>query len=160
MAFYYILKALDLPPAAEIIFPALTFWVMPEIARRAGLTPVFADVDPITFNITAQAIERAITPRTVAVVPTHLWGLPCDMEDIVSLAACRGLAVIEDCAHALGAMYHGSPVGAFGDAAIFSFQTFKPLNAYGGGMAVVRDAALATRVAYLRKQTLHRVCST
>jgi perosamine synthetase len=149
MAFYYILKALDLPPAAEIIFPALTFWVMPEIARRAGLTPVFADVDPITFNITAQAIERAITPRTVAVVPTHLWGLPCDMEDIVSLAACRGLAVIEDCAHALGAMYHGSPVGAFGDAAIFSFQTFKPLNAYGGGMAVVRDAALATRVAHL-----------
>jgi perosamine synthetase len=147
MAFYYILKAFDFPPGGEIIFPALTFWVMPEIARRAGFTPVFADVDPATFNVTAPAIERAITPRTVAVVPTHLWGLPCDMEAIVSIAARVGIAVIEDCAHALGACYQGRPVGTFGDAAIFSFQTFKPLNAYGGGMAVVRDAGLATRVA-------------
>lgn len=147
MAFYYILKALEFPRGAEIVFPALTFWVMPEIARQAGLTPVFADVDPLTFNVTAPAIERAITPRTVAVVPTHLWGLPCDMEDIVSVAARHRLAVIEDCAHALDAHYRGRPVGTFGDAAIFSFQTFKPLNAYGGGMAVVRDATLAARVA-------------
>ena len=101
MAFYYILKAFDFPPGGEIIFPALTFWVMPEIARRAGLTPVFADVDPATFNLTAAAIERVITPRTVAVVPTHLWGLPCDMEDILSITARAGIAVIEDCAHAI-----------------------------------------------------------
>ena len=87
MAFYYILKALDLPPGGEIVMPALTFWVMPEMARLAGLTPVFADVDPVTFNITADAIERAITARTVAVVPTHLWGLPCDMDEIVAIAA-------------------------------------------------------------------------
>jgi perosamine synthetase len=149
MAFYYILKALDFPPGGEIIFPALTFWVMPEIARQAGLTPVFADVDPVTFNMTTKAIWRVITPRTVAVVPTHLWGLPCDMDDIMSIATRHGLAVIEDCAHALGARYRGRPVGTIGDAAIFSFQTFKPLNAYGGGMAVVRDVALAARVAHL-----------
>jgi len=148
MAFYYILKALDFPPGGEIIFPALTFWVMPEIARQAGLTPVFADVDPVTFNMTTKGIWRVITPRTVAVVPTHLWGLPCDMDDIMSIAARHGLAVIEDCAHALGARYRGRPVGTIGDAAIFSFQTFKPLNAYGGGMAVVRDVALAARVAH------------
>jgi dTDP-4-amino-4,6-dideoxygalactose transaminase len=152
MAFYYILKALDLPTGGEIVFPALTFWVMPEMARQAGLTPVFADVDPVTFNITAASMERAITPRTVAVVPTHLWGLPCDMDDIVSAASRHGIAVIEDCAHALGARYRERPVGTFGDAAIFSFQTFKPLNAYGGGMAVVRDAALAARVARLAER--------
>lgn len=146
MAFYYILKALDLPTGGEIVMPALTFWVMPEMARRAGLTPVFADVDPNTFNVTASSIERVLTPRTVAIVPTHLWGLPCDMDEIMSLATQRGLRVIEDCAHALGALYRGRPVGTFGDAAVFSFQTIKPLNAYGGGMAVVRDAALAARV--------------
>jgi dTDP-4-amino-4,6-dideoxygalactose transaminase len=101
--------------------------------------------------MTAKAMRRVITPRTVAVVPTHLWGLPCDMDDIVSIAARHGLSVIEDCAHALGALYRGRPVGTFGDAAIFSFQTFKPLNAYGGGMAVVRDAALAARVASLAR---------
>ncbi len=90
-----------------------------------------------------------MTPRTVAIVPTHLWGLPCDMEAIIELAGQRGLQVIEDCAHALGARYRDRPVGTLGDAAIFSFQTLKPLNAYGGGMAVVRDPALAARVADL-----------
>src|SRR5262249_50740081 len=129
MAFFYILKALDLPAGGEVIFPALTFWVMPEMARVAGLTPVFADVDPASFNMTAAGLARAITPRTVAVVPTHLWGLPCDMDEITAIARAHGLAVIEDCAHALGAEYHGRPVGTFGDAAIFSFQMLKPLNA-------------------------------
>ena len=146
-AFFYILEAFGFAPGSEIIFPALTFWVMPEMARQAGLIPVFADVDPVTFNITASAIERAMTLKTVAVVPTHLWGLPCDMDEIAALAARHSLVVIEDCAHALGATYDGWPVGTFGDAAIFSFQTFKPLNGYGGGMAVVRDPGVARRVA-------------
>ena len=147
MAAYYILKALDLPPGSEVVFPALTFWVMPEMARVSGLTPVFADVDPVSFNMTADALERAITPRTVAVVPTHLWGLPCDMDEILAVARRRGLRVIEDCAHALGARYRGRPVGTLGDAAIFSFQTLKPLNAYGGGMVVTADPVLGARVA-------------
>ena len=151
-AFFYILEAFGFAPGSEIIFPALTFWVMPEMARQAGLTPVFADVDPATFNVTASAIERVITSRTVAIVPTHLWGLPCDMDEIIALAARHQLRVIEDCAHALGAAYRGCPVGALGDAAIFSFQMFKPLNAYGGGMAVVRDQAVAQRVAALVSQ--------
>ncbi|MEP6594281.1 MAG: aminotransferase class I/II-fold pyridoxal phosphate-dependent enzyme, partial [Acidobacteriota bacterium] len=149
MAFYYILKAMDFPAGSEIVMPALTFWVMPEMARQAGLKPVFADVDPATFNITAASIERVVTPRTVAIVPTHLWGLPCDMDAILELAGQRGLRVIEDCAHALGARYRDRQAGTLGDAAIFSFQTLKPLNAYGGGMAVVRDPTLAARVADL-----------
>ena len=146
MACYYTLKALDLAPGGEVVLPALTFWVIPEIVRAAGFRPVFVDVDPETFVMTPQALARAVGPRTVAVVPTHLWGLPCDMEGIMDLARAHRLAVIEDCAHALGATFKGQPVGTFGDAGFFSFQTLKPLNTYGGGMAIARDAGLAERI--------------
>jgi len=146
MAFYYILKALDFPPGSEIVFPALTFWVMPAIAKVAGLKVVFADVDPATFTMDPAALERAITPATRAVVPTHLYGLPCDMDAILGIAQKHNLRVVEDCAHALGATYDGRPVGTLGDAAIFSFQTLKPLNLYGGGLALVRDPEVAVRV--------------
>jgi len=146
MAFFHILRALDLPAGSEIVIPALTFWVIPELARRAGLRPVFADVDPETFTLDPAALERVITPATRAVVPTHLYGLPCDMDSIRAIARRHGLAIIEDCAHALGATYRGQPVGTLGDAALFSFQTLKPLNAFGGGMAVVQDPATARRV--------------
>lgn len=147
MAFYYILEALDLPSGGEIVIPALTFWVIPAIARVAGLRVVFADVDPYTFNMTPESLERAVTSRTVAVVPTHLWGLPCDMDGIRDVAARHHLTVIEDCAHALGATYKNQPVGTLGDAALFSFQTLKPLNTYGGGMAFTRRPELADRIA-------------
>jgi dTDP-4-amino-4,6-dideoxygalactose transaminase len=146
MAFLHILRALELPAGSEIIVPALTFWVIPELARRAGLRPVFVDVDPATFTLDPSAFERAITPATRAVVPTHLYGLPCDMDAIMTIARSHRLIVIEDCAHALGATFKGRQVGTFGDAAIFSFQTLKPLNAFGGGMAIVRDRATARRL--------------
>jgi dTDP-4-amino-4,6-dideoxygalactose transaminase len=146
MAFYYILKALDLPPGSEIVFPSLTFWVVPELARVAGLTVVFADVDPRTFNMDPRSLERAITDRTRAVVPTHLYGLPCDMDPILEIAARHNLIVLEDCAHSLGATYKGRPVGTFGTGALFSFQTLKPLNCYGGGLALVQDPAIAAKV--------------
>src|SRR3954471_13733427 len=146
IAFYYILKALDLPPGSEIIFPSLTFWVVPELARVAGLTVVFADVDPRTFNLNPDSVERLITAKTRAIVPTHLYGLPCDMDRILAIAARHNLIVLEDCAHALGATYKGKPVGSFGTGSLFSFQTLKPLNCYGGGLALVNDAAIAGRV--------------
>jgi dTDP-4-amino-4,6-dideoxygalactose transaminase len=149
MACYYTLKALDLPPGGEVVVPALTFWVIPEIVRVAGFRPVFADVDADTGLMTAQTAARVVGSKTVAIVPTHLWGLPCDMDGILDLARAHGLAVIEDCAHALGATFRGRPVGTFGDAAFFSFQTLKPLNTYGGGMAVAGDAGLADRIAAL-----------
>jgi dTDP-4-amino-4,6-dideoxygalactose transaminase len=146
MAFYYILKALGLPPGSEIVLPALTFWVVPALAKVAGLKVVFADVDPATFTLDPAALEQAITPNTRAVVPTHLYGLPCDMNAIMAIASRHGLKVVEDCAHALGATYDGRPVGTFGDAGFFSFQTLKPLNCYGGGMALVRDPDIAANV--------------
>lgn len=146
IAFYYILKALDLPAGSEIIFPSLTFWVVPELAKVAGLNVVFADVDPRTFNIDPASVERLITDKTRAVVPTHLYGLPCDMDRILDIASRHNLIVLEDCAHALGAAYKGRPVGTFGTGALFSFQTLKPLNCYGGGLALVQDPAIAARV--------------
>jgi dTDP-4-amino-4,6-dideoxygalactose transaminase len=146
MAFYYILKALDLPAGSEIIFPSLTFWVVPELARVAGLNVVFADVNPATFNLDADSVERLITEKTRAVVPTHLYGLPCDMDRILDIAARHNLIVLEDCAHALGATFKGRPVGTFGTGALFSFQTLKPLNCYGGGMALVQDPGVAAKV--------------
>ena len=146
MALYFILKAMDLPPGSEIVVPAFTFWVVPEIARVAGLTPVFADIDPVTFTLSPGAVERAITPRTRAVLPTHLYGMSCDMDAILDIAKRYDLKVIEDCAHSLGAAYKGQMVGTLGDASFFSFQAFKPLNTYGGGLAWMRDADLARRV--------------
>lgn len=165
MAFLYLLRALDFPKGSEIIFPALTFWVVPEMARVAGLTPVFVDVDPRKFTIDPNLCERAISGRTRAIVPTHMYGLPCDMDRIEEIARRHGLVVIEDCAHALGATYRGRAVGTFGEAAFFSFQTLKPLNTCGGGMAVTTDAELAARAAELaarepwpsEQRVLHRL---
>jgi perosamine synthetase len=151
MAFYYILKALDLPPGAEIVFPALTFWVVPAMALAAGLRPVFCDVDPITFNMNPEALARAITPATRAVVPTHVYGLPCDMDEVLAIARHHHLAVIEDCAHALGAEYHGRPVGTLGDAALLSFQVLKPVNTFGGGAAYTRHDGLGRRIAEIAR---------
>ena len=157
MAFYYILRALDLPAGSEIIFPALTFWVVPEIARRAGLKPVFVDVDPATFNLDPLAIEAAITERTSAIVPTHLYGQPCEMSETIRIAEKHALIVIEDCAQAAGARYRGRLVGTFGQASFFSFQLLKGINTYGGGMAVTSDARLAARV---REQALSEPLQT
>jgi dTDP-4-amino-4,6-dideoxygalactose transaminase len=146
MGLYFILKALDLPAGSEIIVPALTFWVVPEITRAAGLTPVFVDIDPATFTMSPEAAERAITPNTRAILPTHLYGMACDLDPILALAKRHNLRVVEDCAHALGAQYKGRMVGTDGDASFFSFQAFKPLNTFGGGLTWVRDADVARRV--------------
>jgi len=146
MGLYFILKALDLPAGSEIIVPALTFWVVPEITRVAGLTPVFVDIDPATFTMSPEAAERAITPNTRAILPTHLYGMACDLDPILALAKRHNLKVVEDCAHSLGAMYKGQMVGTSGDASFFSFQAFKPLNTFGGGLTWVRDADVARRV--------------
>jgi perosamine synthetase len=146
MAFHYILQALDFPTGSEIIFPALTFWVVPEIARRAGLRPVFVDVDPATFNIDSSKVEAAITERTRAIVPTHLYGQPCAMSEIVNIAEKYDLVVIEDCAQAVGARYRRKRVGTFGTASFFSFQLLKGINTYGGGMVLTDDLVLSRKV--------------
>src|SRR4051794_41161449 len=103
MALYFILKAMDLPAGSEIIVPALTFWVVPEMARAAGLEPVFADVDPATFTLSPAAVEAAVTPRTRARLPTRLDGLSWDTGPLPQTARRRDLRPTDDCAHAPGA---------------------------------------------------------
>jgi len=95
MALYFILKAMEFPPESEIIVPAFTFWVVPEIARVAGLKPVFADIDPATFTLSPQAVERAITSRTRAVLPTHLYGMSCDRDPPQVVADRSALVILE-----------------------------------------------------------------
>jgi dTDP-4-amino-4,6-dideoxygalactose transaminase len=146
MAFNYILRSLDLPAGSEVIFPALTFWAVPEIARRAGFRPVFVDVDPFTFNLDPTAIPKAITEHTRVIVPTHLYGQPCDLKEILRIAEKHNLIVLEDCAQAAGARYRGRLVGTFGTASFFSFQMLKGINTYGGGMVLTNNHELAVKV--------------
>jgi dTDP-4-amino-4,6-dideoxygalactose transaminase len=100
---------MELPAGSEIIVPAFTFWVVPEIARVAGLKPVFADVDPATFTLSPRAVERAITANSRAVLPTHLYGLACDMDPILELARRHRLKMIEDCAQPTRSSRSGMP---------------------------------------------------
>jgi perosamine synthetase len=119
---------------------------VPEIARRAGLIPVFVDVDPATFNLDTSKLESAISEKTRAIVPTHLYGQPCDIAGVMRIAEKYDLAVIEDCAQAVGARYRGRQVGTFGHASFFSFQLLKGINTYGGGMALTNDDSVAEKV--------------
>ena len=116
-----------------------------------GATPVLADVDPGTLTLDPQALRSALTPKTRAIVPVHLYGHPCDMDPIMEIARAHNLAVVEDCAQAHGSLYKDAKCGSFGDAAAFSFYPSKNLGAYGDGGAVVTARAdVAERVRMLR----------
>ncbi len=149
------LKALGLEAGAEVIAPAFTFFATAGAVWNAGLKPVFADIDPATFNLTEATIEAALTPETRAVVVVHLFGQMADMAPILALAAERGLAVIEDAAQSIDARQwvdgEWRAAGSLGDAGCLSFFPTKNLGAFGdGGMVTARDDELAERVRKLR----------
>ena len=144
--FRLLLKTLDFEPGSEIIFPAYTFHPIPVAAAECGVTPVFVDVDPATWNIRPESILPRITNKTRAIVPTHLFGVPAPMEKILAISREHNLFVIEDCAHALGATYREKMVGNWGDATIFTFAMSKNLPCWGGGAVVVNDPELAERM--------------
>jgi dTDP-4-amino-4,6-dideoxygalactose transaminase len=136
------LHAFGIGAGDEVITSPRTFIASASAVVMRGAKPVFADVDRDTQNITAETIERAVTPRTRAIIAVHLAGWPCDMDAIMALARQRNLIVIEDCAQAHGAEWGGRPVGAFGDAGAFSFCQDKIITTGGeGGMLVLDDAA-------------------
>jgi len=138
-------------PGDEVIVPANTFFATAEAVSTAGATPVFVDCDPDSSNIAAERVEAAVTPRTRAVIPVHLYGRPADLGAVFEVAARHGLTVIEDAAQAHGARYRGSRVGALGRAGCFSFYPGKNLGAYGeGGAVVTNDPEVARRVRLLR----------
>ena len=145
------LMSLGIGPGDEVIVPSFTFFATGGCVSRLGATPVFADVDPVTFNLEAAEVERHLTPRTKAVMPVHLFGQAADLGPILALAKARGLAVIEDAAQALGARYAGRPVGGLGAFGAFSFFPSKNLGTLGdSGLVTTDDDALADRAKLLR----------
>src|ERR1700730_11708773 len=145
------LRAYEIGPGDEVITAANGFIASALAISHAGATPVLVDVETDTYTIDAAAIERAITSRTKAIIPVHLYGPPADMDPIVHLAQRHGLVVIEDACQAHGARYKGKRAGSLGHAAAFSFYPGKNLGAYGdAGVVVTSDDAVAKRLGMLR----------
>jgi dTDP-4-amino-4,6-dideoxygalactose transaminase len=150
-ALHLALRAAGIGPGDEVITTAFTFIATAEAIAYVGATPVFVDIDPATFNIDVSKIEGAITPRTRAVIPVHLYGQPADLAPLVVLCKSRGLRIIEDCAQSFGATYQDRMTGSWGDAGCFSFFPSKNLGCYGdGGMIITNDDELAQQVQMLR----------
>lgn len=144
-------QACGIGPGDEVITVPNTFIATTEAITHSGATFRWVEVDPLTYNMDPRNIETAITPRTKALLPVHLYGQPADMGPIMDIARKHHLLVIEDCAQAHGAKYHGQKVGTFGDIACFSFYPGKNLGAYGDGGAVVTNTDdLAEQVKLLR----------
>ncbi len=141
------MMAMNIGPGDEVITTPFTFVATAETIGLLGATPVYVDIDPLTFNLDPSHIEKVITSRTKAIIPVHLYGQPAEMDQIIKLARAHGLSVIEDSAQALGASYRGTRVCAIGDVGCISFFPSKNLGAFGdGGMVVTDDSALAERM--------------
>tara|TARA_B000000475_G_C16003121_1_gene449688 strand:+ start:2229 stop:3332 length:1104 start_codon:yes stop_codon:yes gene_type:complete len=134
------LESLDLPIPSEVIVPALTFISSAEMVSRTGHRVVFCDINPETYTIDIDDLKKKINHRTKAIVAVHLYGHPCEMDEILELARENDLRVIEDCAQAHGAIYKGQKVGSMGDLSAFSFYPGKNLGAYGDGGAILTNS--------------------
>jgi len=145
-ALHLALLALGLPRDAEVITSAMTFCATANAIVHAGATPVFADCDRATLNVDPDDVRRKITPRTRALVPVHFAGRPCDMETLGAIAREHGLAVVEDCAHAIETLVDGRHCGTFGDLGCFSFYVTKNMTTVEGGMVVAREPARADAI--------------
>jgi len=145
------LLAIDVGPGDEVITTPYTFFATAGSIWRTGARPVFVDIEPDTYNIDPMQIEAAITPRTKAIIPVHLYGQAAEMGPIQEIARRHGLTVLEDAAQAIGSAYHGTRAGTLGDVAAFSFYPSKNLGGFGdGGMVTTNDPQLARRMARLR----------
>lgn len=150
-ALHLIIRAMGIGPGDEVITVANTFVATVEAIVLAGATPVFVDIDPQTHLMDVQQVADAVTARTRAILPVHLYGQPVDMAPVQEIAQAHGLKIIEDACQAHGAEYRGQRTGSLGDAAAFSFYYSKNLGAYGeGGMVVTSDDDLAERIRMLR----------
>jgi len=147
------LMALGVSAGDEVITTPFSFFATAGSILRVGATPVFVDIEPDTFNIDPARVAQAVTPRTKAMIPVHLYGQSSDMGPLMSIARSHSIAVIEDAAQAIGAEYGGQRVGSIGTAGCFSFFPSKNLGCFGdGGMVTTNDKALAERIKILRNQ--------
>lgn len=145
------LRALGVQPGDEVLSTPFTFFATAEAALSVGAKPTFVDIDPQTLNIDARKLHTAITPKTKAIIPVHLFGLPCDMDPILEVAAEHQIPVLEDVAQAFGATHNGRYTGAMGHAGAFSFFPSKNLGAFGdGGMITTNDPEVARQTKILR----------
>ena len=145
-------RALAIGPGDEVIVPSFTFVAAANAIRYEGATPVFVDIDRLTLNLDAAEVERAITPRTRAIMVVHTFGVPAAMDALMSIARRYNLAVIEDACEAIGAEYKGGRVGSFGDSAVFAFYPNKQITTGEGGVIVTRDRNLAREMRAMRNQ--------
>ena len=150
------LVACGVQPGDEVITTPLTFVSTVNVIEHAGGRPVFVDIEPGTYNIDAEKIRQAITPRTKVIMPVHFAGLPVDLDPIYELARAHGIRVIEDAAHAIGASYKGRSIGSFGDIQVFSFHPCKNMTTGEGGVLTVQDDAMAARMRTLRFHGIDR----
>ncbi|GAP62771.1 hypothetical protein ARMA_1194 [Ardenticatena maritima] len=150
------LAALGIGDGDEVITTPLTFAATANVAVHLGARPVFADVRADDFNIDPHAVERAITPRTRAIIPVHMAGHPCRMDELLDIAAAHNLPIVEDAAHAVGARYRGKMIGSIGTATAFSFYVTKNLTTGEGGMVTTNDADLAETMRTLRLHGMNR----
>lgn len=145
------LHAVGVGPGDEVILPPFTFFATAGAVCRLGATPVFADIDPLTFNLDPEQVEARVTVRTKAIIPVHLFGQCCDMDALGEVAAAHGLAVIEDAAQSFGSEYRGRRCGTLGTAAAMSFYPTKNLGAFGdAGLVTTNDPAIDRRLRALR----------
>ncbi|WP_232696487.1 DegT/DnrJ/EryC1/StrS family aminotransferase [Brevibacillus daliensis] len=144
--------ALGIGQGDEVITTPYTFVATSNTILHCGAKPVFVDIDPLTLNICAEAIEQAITPRTKAIIPVHFAGYPCDMDQIREISKRYNLAIIEDAAHAVYTKYKDEPIGSIGDITCFSFYATKNLTTGEGGMITTNDEAIANQI---RIMSLH-----
>lgn len=150
-ALHLALIACGIKPGDEVITTPFTFVATTEVIKHCGAKPVFVDIDPKTYNIDPEQIEPKISRKTKAIMPVHLYGQPCNMDEIMRIAQKHKIKVIEDCAQALGAEYEGNKVGSIGDVGCFSFFPSKNLGAYGdGGMVTTNNEEIAEEVHMLR----------
>jgi perosamine synthetase len=148
------LYASGVGPGDEVIVPSLSFIATANAVWQCGATPVFADVDPRTYNLDPVAAERSVTSRTKAIMPVHQLGLPADMDRFFEVAARHGLTIVEDAACAIGASYRSRPIGSLGPLACFSFHPRKVITTGEGGMIAVHDPELAERLRRLRQHAM------
>lgn len=150
-ALHLALRCLDVGPGDEVVTVSMTFIATAWAISYVGATPVFIDIDPVRRTLNPDELEAAITPRTKAIIPVHLYGMPAEMDRIMAIANQHGLPVIEDAAQAHGAKYQNKRVGQFGQIACFSFYPSKNLGAYGeGGALITNNASIADRARSLR----------
>ena len=149
-ALHLSLMALGIGPGDEVIVPEITWVASGAAVTYVGATPIFVDIEPKTWNISEHALRSAIGPRTKAIIPVHLYGVPANMDAVAEIAASHGLAIVEDAAPALGATWGGRKVGTFGEFGCFSFQGAKMLVAGEGGMLVTNDEELFLRATKLQ----------